>query len=93
MSARAYRRLAVATLVATFLLIVLGGIVRVSGSGLGCGPEGSGFHGWPFCNGDIVPGFELTAVIVANPEKVGRDAGDLARLGRHFPQTGGEGVH
>jgi heme A synthase len=62
-STRAYRRLAVATLVATFLLIILGGIVRVSGSGLGCGPEGSGFHGWPFCNGDIVPGFELTAVI------------------------------
>ena len=31
---------------------------------------------------DAHPGLELTAVIVANPEKVGRDAGDLARLGR-----------
>ena len=28
----------------------------MSDSGLGCGPGGSGFHGWPFCNGDVVPG-------------------------------------
>ena len=42
--------------VATFVLIIVGGIVRVSDSGLGCGPGGSGFHGWPFCNGDVVPG-------------------------------------
>ncbi len=44
-----FRRLALATGVATFLLILLGGVVRVSGSGLGCGPAGSGFHGWPLC--------------------------------------------
>ncbi|MBC2644012.1 MULTISPECIES: dihydrodipicolinate reductase [unclassified Rhodococcus (in: high G+C Gram-positive bacteria)] len=31
---------------------------------------------------DAHPELELSAVIVANPEKVGRDAGDLARLGR-----------
>ena len=36
-----YRRLAFATVTATFLLIVVGGIVRVSDSGLGCGPGGS----------------------------------------------------
>ena len=60
---RAYRRLALATVAATFLLILVGGVVRVSGSGLGCGPAGSGFSGWPFCNGDIVPGFDLNAVI------------------------------
>jgi heme A synthase len=58
-----YRRLAVATAVATFALIIVGGIVRVSDSGLGCGPGGSGFHGWPFCNGDVVPGFDLNSVI------------------------------
>ncbi len=29
--------------------------MRVSESGLGCGPAGSGFHGWPFCNGDAGP--------------------------------------
>jgi heme A synthase len=57
------RRLAIATAIATFLLIVVGGIVRVSDSGLGCGPGGSGFHGWPFCNGDVVPGLSLHSVI------------------------------
>jgi heme A synthase len=58
-----YRRLAIATAVATFLLIIVGGIVRVSDSGLGCGPGGSGFHGWPFCNGDVVPGINLNSII------------------------------
>ncbi len=58
-----YRRLALGTLVATFVLIVVGGIVRVSDSGLGCGPGGSGFHGWPFCNGDVVPGIDLNSII------------------------------
>jgi heme A synthase len=58
-----YRRLVLATAVATFALIVVGGVVRVSGSGLGCGPGGSGFHGWPFCNGDVVPGVDLNSAI------------------------------
>jgi heme A synthase len=58
-----YRRLVLATGVATFVLIVVGGVVRVSDSGLGCGPAGSGFNGWPFCNGDVVPGLDLNAVI------------------------------
>ena len=50
-----YRRLTLWTAAATFLLIVLGGVVRVSDSGLGCGPGGSGLHGWPLCRGDVVP--------------------------------------
>ena len=58
-----YRRLALVTAAATFALIVVGGIVRVSDSGLGCGPEGSGLNGWPFCNGDVVPGVDLNSVI------------------------------
>ena len=58
-----YRQLALATLLLTFLLIVIGGIVRVSDSGLGCGPGGSGFHGWPFCNGDVAPGVDLNSII------------------------------
>jgi len=37
--------------------------VRVSDSGLGCGPAGSGFHGWPFCNGDVVPGVDLNSIV------------------------------
>ena len=58
-----YRRLAFWTGVATFVLILVGGVVRVSDSGLGCGPGGSGFHGWPFCNGDVVPGVDLNSVV------------------------------
>jgi heme a synthase len=58
-----FRRLALATVVATFLLVILGGFVRVSDSGLGCGPGGSGFHGWPLCQGDVVPGADLNTVV------------------------------
>jgi len=53
----------VSTVCATFLLILVGGVVRVSESGLGCGPAGSGLNGWPFCNGDVVPGLELNSII------------------------------
>ena len=58
-----YRRLALATVTATFVLIVVGGIVRVSDSGLGCGPGGSGLHGWPLCRGDVVPGTQVHAIV------------------------------
>jgi heme A synthase len=57
------RRLVLATGIATFALIILGGVVRVSDSGLGCGPAGSGFNGWPFCNGDVVPGVDLNSIV------------------------------
>jgi cytochrome c oxidase assembly protein subunit 15 len=33
---RGYQALAVATVAITYLLIVVGGVVRVTGSGLGC---------------------------------------------------------
>lgn len=58
-----FRRLVNLTIVATFVLIVIGGIVRVSDSGLGCGPAGSGTHGWPLCGGRVVPFIETNAVI------------------------------
>jgi heme A synthase len=57
------RRLVLATAIATFVLIIVGGVVRVSDSGLGCGPAGSGFHGWPFCNGDVAPGVDLNSIV------------------------------
>ncbi len=60
---RGFRALALGTVVTTFLLTILGGVVRVSDSGLGCGPAGSGLNGWPFCNGDVVPGVDLNAII------------------------------
>lgn len=50
-----FRRLVNITIVATLALIVIGGIVRVSDSGLGCGPAGSGTHGWPLCTGEALP--------------------------------------
>ena len=52
---RRFRRLADLTAVVTFLLIIVGGVVRVSDSGLGCGPGGSGTEGWPLCGGDLIP--------------------------------------
>jgi heme A synthase len=58
-----YRRLALFTAIATFALIIVGGVVRVSDSGLGCGPAGSGFSGWPFCNGDLAPGVDLNSIV------------------------------
>ncbi len=48
--------LATATVVSVFLLVILGGVVRVTGSGLGC-PD------WPLCYGKVLPPWEYTAVI------------------------------
>ena len=58
-----FRRLASATIVATFVLVLIGGIVRVSDSGLGCGPAGSGTHGWPLCEGGVLPPASSESVI------------------------------
>ena len=49
---RRFRRLADLTALVTFLLIIVGGVVRVSDSGLGCGPGGSGTKGWPLFGGE-----------------------------------------
>ncbi len=58
-----FRRLVTATIAATFILILVGGIVRVSDSGLGCGPAGSGTHGWPLCEGGVIPAASAESVI------------------------------
>jgi heme A synthase len=52
---RRFRRLADLATITTFLLIIVGGVVRVSDSGLGCGPGGSGTEGWPLCGGEVIP--------------------------------------
>ncbi|MUK90718.1 hypothetical protein GMD78_20390 [Ornithinibacillus sp. L9] len=42
-------KLAFLTIVLTYFLIVFGGYVASSESGMGCGPD------WPLCNGEIIP--------------------------------------
>ena len=58
-----FRNLTRATIAATFLLVVVGGVVRVSESGLGCGSAGSGTHGWPLCDGRVLPFIELNTIV------------------------------
>ena len=53
---KAFRALSVATALVTYALVVLGGVVRVSGSGLGC-PD------WPLCHGRLLPPLELHSII------------------------------
>ncbi len=53
---RAYQALAVATAASAYLLILLGGLVRISGAGLAC-PD------WPLCHGRMDPPLEGTVLI------------------------------
>src|SRR5947207_2749082 len=46
---RSFTRLAWTAATFTYLLIILGAIVRITGSGLGCGEH------WPLCNGKLLP--------------------------------------
>lgn len=54
---RRYTQLAWAAAVCTYLLIILGAIVRITGSGLGCGEH------WPLCNGRLLPPLDLPTLI------------------------------
>lgn len=58
-----FRRLVAWAAGTTFVLIVIGGVVRVSDSGLGCGAAGSGTHGWPLCGGRVVPLVKSTMIV------------------------------
>jgi heme A synthase len=54
---RRFTRLAWTAATCTYLLIVLGAVVRITGSGLGCGEH------WPLCNGRLLPPLDLLTLI------------------------------
>lgn len=65
-----FRRLAVLTATFAYLQIALGGVVRVSGSGLGC-PD------WPLCHGRPYPPADLHAIVEYSHRAVGSVTGIL----------------
>ena len=54
---RRFTRLAWTAAVFTYLLIILGAIVRITGSGMGCGEH------WPLCNGRLLPPLDVPTMI------------------------------
>lgn len=58
---RTLRSLSVLTAVNTYAVIVIGGVVRVTGSGLGC--DAPGDNGWPLCRGALLPPLQQQAII------------------------------
>lgn len=52
------RRLAIASTIATLILVGIGGLVRATKSGLGCGTD------WPHCSGRLVPAMESRAMML-----------------------------
>src|SRR5690349_19930516 len=55
---RRFAALAWTAAAATYVLIVLGAIVRISGSGLGCGND------WPVCHGRLIPPLSDTKTFI-----------------------------
>lgn len=89
-------RLATALVGLTFMLVLVGVLVRTTGSGLGCGTAG-GWHDWPLCDGGVVPplvvhsiieyshrilAFLVTIGVVALATVVGRSAELRQRFGK-----------
>ncbi len=55
---RRFATLAWAAAICTYLLIVLGAVVRITGSGLGCGEH------WPLCNGQLFPPLDDIGTVI-----------------------------
>ena len=73
LSVGVFRRLAFLTAFFAYVQIALGGVVRVSGSGLGC-PD------WPLCNGRPYPPANLHSIIEYSHRTVGAITGVLLIL-------------
>jgi heme A synthase len=69
-SPRSFRGLAFLTAFFAYLQIALGGVVRVTGSGLGC-PD------WPLCNGRPYPAADIHSIIEYSHRTVGTITGVL----------------
>lgn len=76
----------------TYALIVFGGIVRITGSGMGCGDD------WPRCNGEWIPDFTFETVIEYTHRLLAAGIGIVvlaifiyAFLNRHRPGIAGPG--
>jgi len=70
LSVAAFRRLAFVTAFFAYLQIALGGVVRVTGSGLGC-PD------WPLCHGRPYPPADVHSIIEYSHRAVGSVTGVL----------------
>lgn len=70
LSVAAFRRLAFVTAFFAYLQIALGGVVRVTGSGLGC-PD------WPLCHGRPYPPADVHSIIEYSHRAVGSITGVL----------------
>jgi heme A synthase len=73
LSVSLFRRLAFLTALFAYLQIALGGVVRVSGSGLGC-PD------WPLCHGRPYPPADVHSIIEYSHRTVGSITGLLVIL-------------
>lgn len=66
------QRLAFFSILITYALIVFGGYVASSESGMGCGPE------WPLCNGDVIPSLKGDTLIEFSHRVIGAVLGIIS---------------
>jgi heme A synthase len=75
-----FRKLTLASTIATLCLVAIGGLVRATKSGLGCGTD------WPDCGGRVIPVFGSPAVAIEYAHRLAAAAvivliGTLAVIG------------